>query len=149
MNPRNDEFQSRRAGAIRTLVAWPTAGAVRSANAALSVSIVLGCGCAIAAGEAAPEPHDPVRASLFGQAPADLQQIYRVCARESVAGRLSGAEITACSIAYDVLLKRQFGGDFAALLNWSRAKRDEPVDCADADCSASEPGEKPVAQGVN
>ena len=125
-----------------------TAGRTRPATAALSLSLslALGCGCAVAADEAASEPRDPVRAALLGQAAADLRQIYRVCARESVAGRLSGAEITACSIAYDVLLKRQFGGDFAALLDWSKAARDEPVACADASCGTGEPRERPAAR---
>ncbi|MEP6558798.1 MAG: hypothetical protein ABJB17_09980 [Burkholderiales bacterium] len=134
MDTHIDTSQHRRAASVRTLRGWRTPSTARSAAAALSLSIVLGYGCAIAASQSEPEPHDPVRSVMIGQPLAALQQIYLVCARNSVAGRLGSAEITACSIAYDVLLKQHFNDDFAALLNWSRAVQDKPVACADTDC---------------
>ena len=123
MDTHIDTSQHRRAASVRTLRGWRTPSTARSAAAALSLSIVLGYGCAIAASQSEPEPHDPVRSVMIGQPLAALQQIYLVCARNSVAGRLGSAEIAACPIAYDVLLKHHFGGDFAALLNGSGAAR--------------------------
>lgn len=51
---------------------------------------------------------------------ADLKKFYLTCSRESVRGRLGGGEIQLCSIGYEELLQRSFGGDFRAFLAWRR-----------------------------
>lgn len=51
---------------------------------------------------------------------ADLKEFYLNCARASVRERVSPGEIQLCSIGYERLLHRSFGGDFRALLEWRR-----------------------------
>jgi len=61
------------------------------------------------------------------QAPAqlwehELKAFYVRCSEQSIERRLDGGEAMACSIAYEVLLRKYFGGDFEVLLAWSRAQ---------------------------
>lgn len=51
---------------------------------------------------------------------ADLKRLYLDCESESETGRLGIGGIEACSVVYVELLRRVFGGDFDALLAWSR-----------------------------
>jgi hypothetical protein len=56
----------------------------------------------------------------------EIKRYYHACTDEAVNRRIGSSEIAVCSVAYDVLLTRHFGGDFIALLAWSRAQRGEP-----------------------
>ena len=50
----------------------------------------------------------------------ELRQMYLRCARVTEQRRLDGDEVVACSVGQDSLLTRTFGGDFDALLAWSK-----------------------------
>lgn len=50
-----------------------------------------------------------------------LKRIYLACAGAAVDGQLDNAGIMQCSVAYEVLKERAFGGDFLKLLAWSQA----------------------------
>ncbi len=64
---------------------------------------------------------DPLRARIDSLSGSQVKQFYLRCSNAALLGRLDGNEAAVCSIGYDVLLERHFGGDFHALLAWSRA----------------------------
>jgi hypothetical protein len=68
---------------------------------------------------------DPARRHFERLSESEIKRYYRACADEAVERRVGGSDTKACSVAYDVLLTRHFGGDFMALLAWSRAQRGE------------------------
>ncbi len=49
-----------------------------------------------------------------------LKAFYLRCSDVAIGRQLGSGEIALCSIGYEMLLKRSFGGDFTALLAWSR-----------------------------
>jgi len=59
----------------------------------------------------------------------DLKCVYLSCSREASDGGLTGMGIMQCSIVYETLKRRAFGGDFDRLLAWSKA---QPAGCAAA-----------------
>lgn len=81
--------------------------------------------CLIAGGAlAAP---DPAQIGGLQQAPVEeLKVVYLNCNREALAGRLDGGAIMGCSMVYEALKQKAFGGDFARLLTWSRAQKTAP-----------------------
>lgn len=56
---------------------------------------------------------------------SDLKVFYLRCARAAGKQALSSGEIALCSVGYQTLLDRTFGGDFLALLAWSSTATDE------------------------
>ncbi len=77
--------------------------------------------CFVAAGAFA-APHS-AKITRLQQAPVDvLKVLYQNCNREAHAGRLDGGAIMGCSMVYEALKQRAFGGDFARLLAWSRVQ---------------------------
>lgn len=66
---------------------------------------------------------DLIRVHLERLAEPDLKSVYLRCCAASERDLLSFEEVARCSIAYEVLKQRVFGGDFQALLNWSRLHR--------------------------
>ena len=52
----------------------------------------------------------------------ELKQMYLACNRAATASRMSSGSIMQCSIVYEELKRRAFGGDFDELLAWSRAQ---------------------------
>jgi hypothetical protein len=52
----------------------------------------------------------------------DLKRAYLLCDREALGGRLTNGAIMQCSIVYEELMRRAFGGHFDKLLAWSRAQ---------------------------
>jgi hypothetical protein len=77
--------------------------------------------CLIAGGAfAAPEPA-PIR-ELRQASVEELKLAYLNCNREALAGRLDRGAIMSCSMVYEALKEKAFGGDFARLLTWSRAQ---------------------------
>jgi len=69
-------------------------------------------------------PSDPIRARIERLSEHETKLFYLGCSRAAARGGLASGERTVCSVGYDVLLKRHFGGDFEALLAWSRQQRD-------------------------
>jgi hypothetical protein len=63
---------------------------------------------------------DPMRTRLERLSEREMKAFYVRCSQDGMAGRLDGGEAMACSIGYDVLLKKHFAGDFERLLKWSR-----------------------------
>jgi hypothetical protein len=51
---------------------------------------------------------------------AELKDAYSTCSRHAMERALGAGEAVACSIVYETLLRAVFGGDFEALLLWSR-----------------------------
>ncbi len=72
---------------------------------------------------------DPLRARIERFSAAQAKQFYLGCSSAALRGQLDGHEIAMCSIGYDFLLNRHFGGDIHALLAWSRS---QPQDRDDA-----------------
>lgn len=94
-------------------------------------SLFVAAGTAIA-GAALAQPADAP--SFFGfeaelvakleKAPhEELKSVYTDCSQEAETRMLGAGEAATCSIVYETLKRRVFGGDFAALLAWSRAQR--------------------------
>lgn len=54
-----------------------------------------------------------------------LEDVFLRCARESSEHMLGLDEAVPCAMAWDTLLKREFGGDIDALLAWWRAHRED------------------------
>jgi hypothetical protein len=77
------------------------------------------------ASAAASAPADELRHRFETLPASELKQVYVQCSRRALERRLDGGEACFCSTAYDVLLKAHFGGDFAALLGWSRQQGDD------------------------
>lgn len=65
-------------------------------------------------------PVDGLRGRLEALTAPQVKLVYLNCSSQALERRLDGGEAAMCSIAYDVLLRRHFGGDFSALLAWSR-----------------------------
>ena len=71
--------------------------------------------------EASVPPLDAMRTYLEQMSEQDMKRFYTRCSREGIERRLDGGEAMACSIGYDVLLKKHFAGDFDRFLAWSRS----------------------------
>ena len=71
--------------------------------------------------------HDHLTTQLEVVPESSLKTLYLGCSREATQRSLGSGEIASCSIVYETLLRRGFGGDFMALLAWSRAQRDDAI----------------------
>jgi len=71
--------------------------------------------------------HEHLTRQLEVMPDSSLKTIYLGCSREAFQRSLGSGEIASCSIVYETLLRRSFGGDFMALLSWSRAQRDDAI----------------------
>jgi len=70
---------------------------------------------------AAPAAHgQSSRAAPKGAAIDELKRAYLSCDRAAMNGRLQSAAVMQCSIIYEELKRRAFGGNFESLLVWSR-----------------------------
>jgi hypothetical protein len=58
---------------------------------------------------------------------AELKAYYLQCSRAAMQRVLDSQEIALCSIGYEILLQKVFGGDFSALLAWSRTQPSDGV----------------------
>ena len=65
---------------------------------------------------------DPILEAPAQLSEHELKAFYVRCSEQSIERRLDGGEAMACSIAYEILLSKHFGGDFELLLAWSRAQ---------------------------
>lgn len=52
----------------------------------------------------------------------ELKNLYLGCERAALAGSLDGEAVMHCSVAYEELKRRAFGGDFQSLKAWSDAQ---------------------------
>lgn len=66
---------------------------------------------------------DPLRERLQDLNERQLKAVYFECGRIAADRRLEPAEVEFCSIAYDILLRRHFAGDYGALQAWAVAAR--------------------------
>lgn len=53
----------------------------------------------------------------------ELKRAYLACNRGALDDRLGTAGIIRCSLIYEELKRRAFGGDFGKLLVWSRSQK--------------------------
>jgi hypothetical protein len=70
---------------------------------------------------------DEIVARMQRFSDADLKRFYLHCSRAATRS-LSSGDIAVCSVGYELLLRRTFGGDFDALLAWSRRHPDDGAD---------------------
>jgi hypothetical protein len=83
-------------------------------------------GAALAQSQAPSLADDPLARleAQLEQATADqLKAIYVDCSSEAEQRLLGTGEAMACSVVYETLKRRVFGGDFDALFAWSRTQR--------------------------
>jgi hypothetical protein len=74
---------------------------------------------------AALDYENPLVAALHELPEQDLKAFYLECNRAATQTSLGSGDIALCSIGYEILLKSTFGGDFSALLAWSRNQPNE------------------------
>ena len=65
--------------------------------------------------------------ALKGMSVDELKQVYLLCDSATNNGRLDTAGIMQCSIVYEELKQRAFGGDFEALFAWSKTQQSPQV----------------------
>ena len=104
---------------------------IRRVLAATAAALMAGCQ-PLPPERAAPTDGKTLVIALDSTSEHCLQQLYLRCSSEAMQGWLSSGGIAACSVVYETLLKRSFGGDFHALLRWSRQQPDD---------AAEDPGE--------
>ena len=67
--------------------------------------------------------HGQADEGLSKAVPVDeLKRLYTACERSSMRRVLGAEEIAQCSVVYEALKQRAFGGDLEKLLVWSRAQ---------------------------
>lgn len=64
----------------------------------------------------APSADDALRTASID----DLKRVYLQCNDAALGGRLGWPGVMGCSVIYETLKQRAFGGDFDRLLAWSR-----------------------------
>lgn len=57
----------------------------------------------------------------------ELKVAYLACDRASMSRILDGSEAMQCSVVYEELKRREFGGNFERLFAWSRAQHSARV----------------------
>ncbi len=99
---------------------------------ALAVCMLAAAGpFGIATAQEAPRPvallgaREPLLAVFDAMPEARLKATFLRCDQESSQRVLDLGEAVPCAMAWDTLLKREFGGDVDALLAWWRAHRDQ------------------------
>ena len=83
----------------------------------------------------ASEPH--LTAQLQALPEAQLKDMYSTCSRQAMERVLGSGEAAGCSIVYETLLRSVFGGDFEALLLWSRFHPDLAIEAVSGGATAS------------
>lgn len=80
-------------------------------------------GAAVVAAALAPAAlGEPERIAVRRAGVDDLKAAYLSCNAQMAAGRLPTSAVMACSMVYEELKSRAFGGDFEKLLAWSQAQ---------------------------
>jgi hypothetical protein len=106
----------------------------RAATLLLSLLFAVGastapCIQAEAYGQALDNDSGPV-AAIRRLSEQELKAFYLQCSQAAMQKTLGPSAIALCSIGYEVLLKGTFGGDFFALLAWSRKQPRETTETA-------------------
>jgi hypothetical protein len=65
---------------------------------------------------------EPDRSQLKHLTIDDLKAIYAACNNAVLNGRIDFGTVAQCSVVYEELKERAFGGDFARLREWSRSQ---------------------------
>jgi hypothetical protein len=65
---------------------------------------------------------EPDRSQLKHLTIDDLKAIYAACNDAVLNGRIDFGTVAQCSVVYEELKERAFGGDFARLREWSRSQ---------------------------
>lgn len=99
----------------RTWSSGPAVSRIRRACGCLAVLTLVGVATPPAAGHS----HQGLEVSRLSI--EQLKRFYLWCGRAATAGELDNGAIMQCSVFYEALKERAFGGDFARLLAWSRA----------------------------
>lgn len=73
-----------------------------------------------------------------------LKDDFLACERAATQRRLAAATTGVCSIVYEELRERAFGGSFDALLAWWRGARDGAAEATSA-ARASDPADQTIA----
>ena len=80
----------------------------------------------VTCGLSGPSRGGPITEVALQQVPVtELKARYLACERSAMRGRLDPGEAAGCSIAFEELKKRAFGGDFESLLKWWRTQNQE------------------------
>jgi hypothetical protein len=102
------------------------AGLKAMLRAPLGIACLMVAGAAVAQSPATGSARDP-DAQLVQQleqlSHGQLRALYVDCSNEAEKRLLGSGEAAVCSFVYETLKRRVFGGDFDALLAWSRAQR--------------------------
>lgn len=109
-NPRGIRY----AIAFAAIAAWPAVALSQTAD------------CRTPALPAEPFAARSASISWFEQMPEScLKAMFMDCAAATREHVLDFGSATFCSVGYEALLKRGFGGDFQALMGWWRSQRRE------------------------
>jgi hypothetical protein len=105
---------------------------LRHSLGALTASVIVLATAPSPTGAQALEPavvsfHERATTQLGALPEPGLKAVYLHCSREASQYALRLGEAAYCSIVYETLLRRIFGGDFHALLAWSSTQRDDPI----------------------
>ena len=65
----------------------------------------------------------PDRSELAGLSVEELKSSYLQCDRRTTVAFLDAGEAAGCSVLYEELKQRVFGGDFERLLDWWQGQR--------------------------
>ena len=99
---------------------------VRHVLVAIAASILVPVAFPATAQEAAHQAvlsHEQQLIARIQMLPDDqLKDAYSSCSQDAIQRTPSYGEIALCSIVYETLFKQVFGGDFDALLAWSRIR---------------------------
>lgn len=85
-------------------------------------------GCTAATSRIQPlTEHSRVQTEFARLSAPCLKELYLRCSQKSSQGLLDFGDAALCSFGHEALLKKEFGGDFNALLAWWRVHRDDPL----------------------
>lgn len=80
------------------------------------------CGCAVIAALGAPIASSQTRSDdVQSQSIEELKGIFLACDQAARNGLVATSDVFRCSIAYEELKKRAFGGNFDRLVAWYQA----------------------------
>lgn len=65
---------------------------------------------------------EPADARLSKMTIDELKALYAACNDAVLNGRIDFGTVAQCSVGYEALKERAFGGDFARLREWSRSQ---------------------------
>jgi len=101
----------------------PAPATTRAESTRRVLALAVGLALAAPVASTAPAAHAESRAPALEDLRIDeLKRVYLSCNSAALRGRLDTAAVRQCSVVYEALKRRAFGGDFLKLLAWSRAQ---------------------------